>query len=255
MTALLELVDVSLSFKGVRALTDVSFAVAQGSICALIGPNGAGKSSLLNVINGVYRPQRGAVVLDGAPAAVMHPLSAARAGVGRTFQHSALFRNLTVLDNVLTGLSRKANATFVENMLRIGRFRSEARAFRRKAEQTLGFLELAPFRDAVVAKLPYGIQKRVDLARALVGDPRLLLLDEPMAGMNHAEKADMSRFIRAANGELGATVVIIEHDIGVVMGLSHHVVVLDHGRKVGDGTPEEVRRIPEVITASLGPGR
>jgi branched-chain amino acid transport system ATP-binding protein len=251
--ALLELVDVSLSFKGIRALTDVSFAVEQGSICALIGPNGAGKSSLLNVINGVYRADHGDIVFDRRRATVMHPLSAARAGIGRTFQHSALFKNLSVLDNVLTGMSRHARSTFVENIFRVGRYSSEDRAFRRKSERILEFLELSPFRDTVVGKLPYGIQKRVDLARALVGDPRLLLFDEPMAGMNHGEKADMSRFILAANRELKATVVLIEHDIGVVMGLSHHVVVLDHGRKVGDGTPDEVRRIPEVITAYLGP--
>lgn len=252
MSPLLQLVDVSLSFKGIHALSDVSFSVGKGSICALIGPNGAGKSSLLNVINGVYPADRGDVLFAGHRTAA-NPLSAARAGIGRTFQHCALFKHLSVIDNVLTGMSRHARSTLIENVLRIARYRSEERKFRRRAEAVIDFLELNHARDTVVGKLPYGIQKRVDLARALVGGPRLLLLDEPMAGMNRAEKADMSRFILAINREFDTTVVLIEHDIGVVMGLSHHVVVLDHGRKAGEGTPEQVQHIPEVITAYLGP--
>jgi branched-chain amino acid transport system ATP-binding protein len=249
---LLRLSDVSLSFKGIRALNGLSFDVATSEICALIGPNGAGKSSLLNVINGVYRADHGDIVFDGHRYERIHPLQAARLGIGRTFQHNALFNRLTVLDNVLAGLTRLGQATFLEEALRFGRYAADRRRFLDEARKIIAFLHLEPHSNTVVSLLPYGLQKRVDLARALVATPKLLLLDEPMAGMNQAEKAEMSHFIAEVNHSLGTTIVLIEHDVGVVMGLSHHVVVLDYGRKVGDGTPDEVRNNPDVIAAYLG---
>ena len=250
---ILRLRDVSLSFQGVQALSALSFDVARGEICALIGPNGAGKSSLLNVINGVYRADSGDIVFEDKRFERIRPLHAARLGVGRTFQHNALFKRLSVLDNVLAGLTRHSRTTLVEHAFGIGRDRSETRKFARRAADVIAFLDLTRHSHAIVSTLPYGVQKRVDLARALVGRPTLLLLDEPMAGMNQDEKREMSRFILEANRTLGTTIVLIEHDIGVVMGLSHHVVVLDYGRKVGDGAPEEVRNNPDVIAAYLGP--
>jgi branched-chain amino acid transport system ATP-binding protein len=250
--AILQLHDVSLSFKGITALTGLSFDVARSEICALIGPNGAGKSSLLNVINGVYRADSGDIVFDGARFERIHPVKAARLGIGRTFQHNALFRRLTVRDNVLAGLTRHSQATFLENAFSIGRDAAEDRAFRARADAIIAFLEIAPHTDAIVSTLPYGVQKRVDLARALVGEPKLLLLDEPMAGMNQDEKEDMSWLVREASAKFGITVVLIEHDVGIVMGLASHIVVLDYGRKVADGRPDEVRNNPDVISAYLG---
>jgi branched-chain amino acid transport system ATP-binding protein len=249
---ILELRDVSLSFKGVNALSALSFEVERGEICALIGPNGAGKSSLLNVINGVYRADSGDIVFDGERFEQIHPQKAAQLGIGRTFQHNALFTRLTVRDNVLAGLARHARTMFFENAFRVGRNAAEERSFRARADEAIAFLEIGAYVDAIVSTLPYGLQKRVDLARALVGRPKLLLLDEPMAGMNQDEKETMSRLVREARAKLDLTVVLIEHDVGIVMGLASHVVVLDYGRKVGDGAPDEVRNNPDVIAAYLG---
>jgi branched-chain amino acid transport system ATP-binding protein len=249
---LLRVDQVSLSFMGVKAVSDISFDVAAGEICAIIGPNGAGKSSLLNVVNGVYHPQEGAVTFAGERRRRMQPHHAAARGIARTFQNIALFRGMTVLENVLTGRNLKRRAGFFAQALRLPSARAEERRERREADRVIGFLRLEPYRDTVVGQLPYGLQKRVELGRALAAQPKLLLLDEPMAGMSFEEKEEMSGFIREANRTMGTTIVLIEHDMGVVMELSDHVVVLDYGRKIGDGSPEEIRANQEVIDAYLG---
>jgi branched-chain amino acid transport system ATP-binding protein len=249
---LLQVRDISLSFRGIRAITELSFAIERGEICSLIGPNGAGKSSLLNLINGVYWPDSGQIVFDGKTFKRLRAHQAAQLGIARTFQNNALFKRLSVVDNVLTGLSRHGHADVLAQMFRLPTARTEERQFRERAEEIMEFLHIDAYRDTVVGQLPYGLQKRVELGRALVSRPAFLLLDEPMAGMNQAEKADMSRFIADINHYLGVTVLLIEHDMGVVMNVSDHVVVLDYGRKVGDGTPASVRENPDVIAAYLG---
>lgn len=249
---LLSLAHVSLAFKGIKAITDISFEVKKGEICALIGPNGAGKSSLLNVINGVYRADEGEITFKGNIRKRIRPNSAAASGIARTFQNIALFKGMSVLDNVLCGRHLKVGSNWLEQAFNLGRAPHDAVVQRKKSEEIIDFLRLQPWRNSIVGSLPYGLQKRVELARALAAEPELLLLDEPMAGMNSTEKIEMSKFILDTQREFGTTIVLIEHDIGVVMSLSQHVVVLDYGKKIGDGTPEEVRRNPEVIAAYLG---
>ncbi|MEW6293245.1 MAG: ABC transporter ATP-binding protein [Pseudomonadota bacterium] len=249
---ILDLKGVSLSFGGVKALTDISFDVREHEIRAIIGPNGAGKSSMLNVINGVYRPQEGEIVLRGEHFSKMNPYKAACAGIARTFQNIALFKGMSVLDNIMTGRTLKMKANLLQQAFRLGAAEREELAHRAKVEEIIDFLEIQHIRKTPVGRLPYGLQKRVDLGRALAMEPQILLLDEPMAGMNVEEKQDMSRFILDVNDQFGTTIVLIEHDMGVVMDISDRVVVLDYGKKIGDGTPDEVRANPEVISAYLG---
>jgi branched-chain amino acid transport system ATP-binding protein len=251
-TPALEVKNVSLSFKGVKAISDLSFQVERQSICALIGPNGAGKSSLLNILNGVYVPDSGEIIFEGEHFRRMHPLEAARRGIGRGFQNNALFSGMSVADNVITGLSRHSRVTPLEEALTLPRARAEARRFRERAEEVLRRFDLQGASDTLVGTLPYGVQKKVELARAIVGEPRLLLLDEPLAGMNAAEKQEVAEIIATLNRELKLTIVLIEHDVGIVLKLAHHVVVLDYGRKLADGLPEEIRDNPDVIAAYIG---
>lgn len=249
---ILEVKNISLSFGGVKALTDISFDIKEGEVRAIIGPNGAGKSSMLNVINGFYHPQKGEVWFRGKKRESMKPYQVARQGVARTFQNIALFKGMSTLDNLMTGRITHMKTNMFWQAIWKGPAEKEELEHRERVEQIIDFLGIQSIRKTPVGRLPYGLQKRVELGRALAAEPKLLLLDEPMAGMNLEEKEDMSRFILDVNDEFGTTIALIEHDIGVVMDLSDRIVVLDYGCKLADGTPDVVRNDQKVINAYLG---
>ncbi|MCK6433081.1 MAG: ABC transporter ATP-binding protein [Burkholderiaceae bacterium] len=249
---ILDIQNISLAFGGVKALTDISFNVREHEVRAIIGPNGAGKSSMLNCINGVYTPQQGSITFRGQTFSHMNSRQVAEMGVARTFQNLALFKGMSVIDNIMTGRNMKMKCNIFQQALRLGPAEREETVHREFVEHIIDFLEIQAHRKTPVGRLPYGLQKRVDLGRALAMEPQVLLLDEPMAGMNVEEKQDMCRFVLDVNEEFGTTIVLIEHDMGVVMDISDRVVVLDYGKKIGDGTPDEVRNNEDVISAYLG---
>ena len=249
---ILDIKNISLRFGGVKALTDISFNVREHEIRSIIGPNGAGKSSMLNCINGVYTPQEGSITFRGQTFSHMNSRQVAEMGVARTFQNLALFKGMSVIDNIMTGRNLKIRSNLLLQALRWGPAEREEIAHREFVEHIIDFLEIQAHRKTPVGQLPYGLQKRVDLGRALAMEPQVLLLDEPMAGMNVEEKQDMSRFILDVNDEFGTTIVLIEHDMGVVMDLSHRLMVLDFGRKIAEGLPDEIKANEDVKRAYLG---
>ncbi len=249
---ILDIQNISLRFGGVKALTDISFNAREHEIRSIIGPNGAGKSSMLNCINGVYTPSEGKITFRGQTFSNMNSRQVAEMGIARTFQNLALFKGMSVIDNIMSGRNLKIKSNLLMQALRIGPALKEEIAHREFVEHIIDFLEIQAYRKTPVGQLPYGLQKRVDLGRALAMEPKVLLLDEPMAGMNVEEKQDMCRFILDVNDEFGTTIVLIEHDMGVVMDISDRVVVLDYGKKIGDGAPDEVRNNEDVIRAYLG---
>ena len=250
--ALLEVENITLTFRGLAALMDVGFSVEEGSITSLIGPNGAGKTSMLNCISGRYTPDSGRISLDGQDLLAMPAHRRTSAGLSRTFQNIALFKGLSVLDNLMVGRHGRLDYGLFAALLYWGPARRAEDSHRRRAEDIIDFLNLSPWRHQAAGRLPYGVQKRVELGRALAAEPKLILLDEPMAGMNLEETEDMARYILDIRDEWGATVLLVEHDMGVVMDLSDQVVVLDFGSVLAHGTPERVRTDPAVVSAYLG---
>ena len=243
---------ITLAFGGITALNEISVEIRHQEILAIIGPNGAGKTSMLNVINGFYHPQAGTITWKGETRRRMRPYNAASQGIARTFQNVALFRGMTTLDNIMTGRLLRMHRNFLWQAVYFGPAEKEELAHRAYVERIIDFLEIQAIRKTPVGQLPYGLQKRVELGRALAMEPELLLLDEPMAGMNVEEKEDMCRFILDINDEFGTTIALIEHDMGVVMDISDRIIVLDYGREIADGPADEVRASPEVIAAYLG---
>ena len=249
---ILKVENISLSFGIMKVLDDISFDIKRGEIRSIIGPNGAGKSSMLNVINGFYHPQEGSITFKGETRKQMAPHVAASHGIARTFQNIALFKGMSTLDNIMTGRNLKMKTNLFWQALHIGPARAEELENREAAEKIIDFLDIQAIRKKPVGKLPYGLQKRVELGRALAAEPELLLLDEPMAGMNSEEKEDMCRFVLDVNAEFGTTIALIEHDMSVVMDLSDRVLVLDYGKQLADGLPDKVRNNQDVIDAYLG---
>jgi len=252
MSALLEIRDVSKAFGGVQAVSKVSLDVAKGALMSVIGPNGAGKTSLLNMISGFYHPDRGSILLEGTDISHAAPSRIAELGVARTFQNIALFRGMTVLDNLMLGRHVHMKTGVLSAFIYWGLAQKEEVAHRKRVEDIIDFLRIQDLRRRPCGSLAYGLQKRVELGRALALDPKVLLLDEPMGGCNHEEKEDMARFILDVNEEWGTTIILIEHDMGVVMDISDRVAVLDMGQKIAEGSPDEVRANPQVIKAYLG---
>ena len=249
---IMEMKNITMRFGGVVAIQDISFDILKGEVRAIIGPNGAGKSSMLNVINGFYHPQEGEIWFGGEKRARMKPYQIAYQGIARTFQNIALFKGMSTLDNIMTGRFTHMKTGILSQALWKGAAEKEEYENREIVEKVIDFLEIQTIRKTEVGKLPYGLQKRVELGRALAAEPKLLLLDEPMAGMNVEEKEDMSRFILDVNDEFGTTVALIEHDMGVVMDIADRVVVMDYGKKIGDDTPEGILNNQDVIDAYLG---
>ncbi|HEV7995597.1 MAG TPA: ABC transporter ATP-binding protein [Stellaceae bacterium] len=249
---LLAVSSVSKHFGGVRAVEDMSLEVRRGGLTSIIGPNGAGKTSMLNIISGFYRPDTGSIRFEGRDVTGIRPSGIAALGIARTFQNIALFSGMTVLDNIMLGRHVRMRAGVLSSIVYWGMAQREEVAHRARVEELIELLELENLRKQPTSGLAYGLRKRVELGRALALDPKLLLLDEPMGGMNQEEKEDMARFILEVNREWGTTIILIEHDMAVVMDISERVAVLDHGRKIADGTPEEVQRHPDVIRAYLG---
>ena len=249
---IMEMKNITMRFGGVIAIQDISFDILEGEVRAIIGPNGAGKSSMLNVINGFYHPQEGEIWFGGKKRSPMKPYQIAYQGIARTFQNIALFKGMSTLDNIMTGRFTHMKSGILSQVLWKGAAEKEEYENREIVEKVIDFLEIQSIRKTEVGKLPYGLQKRVELGRALAAEPKLLLLDEPMAGMNVEEKEDMSRFILDVNDEFGTTVALIEHDMGVVMDIADRVVVMDYGKKIGDDTPENILKNQAVIDAYLG---
>ena len=243
---------VGLNFGGIQALLDVDIDIKQGEIFAIIGPNGAGKTCLFNCINGFYRPQKGSIYFQGREITRLTSHRIAELGIGRSFQGLQLFDGLSVLDNIMAGRHFHFKTGILSDAIYFGRTRREEIKHRKVVENIIDFLEIETVRKHLVGALPYGVRKRVDLGRALAAEPKLLLLDEPLAGMNRDEKEDIARFILDISEEMGITIAVVEHDMGVVMDICDRVVVLDFGRKIAEGTPEEIRTNAEVIRAYLG---
>ena len=249
---ILEVKNISLSFGGVKAITNASFSILEHEIKAIIGPNGAGKSSMLNCINGIYQPQQGNIIFKNKLLPKINPNLIAKMGISRTFQNLALFKRMSVLDNILVGRRLHSNSNFLQVAFQTPKARNQEKENRQKCEEIIEFLEIEDIKMTPVGKLPYGLQKKVELGRALATEAEVLLLDEPMAGMNVEEKREMCRFILKVNDEIGTTMVLIEHDMGVVMDISDNVVVLDYGKTLADGPPSEIRANQAVIDAYLG---